>query len=178
MKLSAGTALAGDAGSLIASSERTDLFTLERLKAEISAAERRLAEISNLLGRIQERKKAEHALKSERDALEQNRALLETAEILWKKRRNESPEEEIIDAEIAAAEEQVQRHRRAAVQKRDRRTVRGTGKSISSEKRNRREAEERGGGSGKFKECGCPDRFGTKCGAAAGGKDQRDEPFF
>ena len=114
LKLSAGTVLAGDAVSLIASSERTDLFTLERLKAEISAAERHLAEISNLLGRIQERKKAERALKSERDALEQNRTLLETAEILWKKRRNESPEEEIIDAEIAAAEEQVQRHRRAA----------------------------------------------------------------
>ena len=112
-------------------------------------------------------------------------ALLETAEIL-SRRRNESPEEEIIDAEIAAAEEQVQRHRRAAewqdrlekFRRENRRTVRGTGKSLSSEKRNRREAEERGGGSGKFKECGCPARFGTKCGAAAGGKDQRDEPFF
>ena len=73
--------------------------------------------------------------------------LLETAEILWKKRRNESPEEEIIDAEIAAAEEQVSASQKSGgvagssgeVQKRDRRTVRGTGKKylIGKEKSKR-----------------------------------------
>ena len=77
---------------------------------------------------------------------------------------------EIIDAEIAAAEEQVQRHRRAAEWqdrlekfRRDREELCGGTGKVSHRKREIEEAEERGGRKRKFKECGCPARFGTKC---------------
>ncbi len=114
LKETESTASADEVLKLIGTEVTEDEERVKRLSEETEAADRRLNQLNNLLGRAEERRKAETALKAETEALLKNEELLKEAEIVREKKREQMPDAEKTDREIAAAEEQAQRCRKIA----------------------------------------------------------------
>lgn len=95
---------------LIGQIEAEDEAASARIREENGAAEKRLEEINTLLGRAEERRKAESSLAQAEAKAEEHRKSLETLEKLCQEAREKEPQIEKYAAEIAAEEALLERY--------------------------------------------------------------------